>query len=71
VITKQDRLSYDLSKKVPDMQCGFRISTSYGDIHVGAQDAEAFQRLAELMLTRKLENAIAAEKQMKEMGDGH
>ena len=43
------------------------LTTSYGDIEVAADDAEAFQRLAKRMLTQKLANAIAAE---KEMGDG-
>lgn len=60
-------LSYALAKQVPAMERGFTISTSYGDIEVAADDAEAFQRLAMLMLTQKLANAIAAE---KEMGDG-
>lgn len=41
------------------------LDQSYGDID--AEDAEAFQRLAKLMLTQKLANAIAA---AKEMGDG-
>ena len=60
-------LSYALAKQVPAMERGFTISTSYGDIEVAADDAEAFQRLTKLMLTQKLANAIAAE---KEMGDG-
>ena len=65
--TEQNRLSYALAKQVPAMERGFTISTSYGDIEVAADDAEAFQRLAKLMLTQKLANAIAAE---KKMGDG-
>ena len=65
--TEQQRLSYALAKQVPAMARGFTISTSYGDIEVAADDAEAFQRLAKLMLTQKLANAIAA---AKEMGDG-
>ena len=65
--TEQDRLSYALAKQVPAMGRGFTISTSYGDIEIAADDAEVFQRLAKLMLTQKLANAIAAE---KEMGNG-
>ena len=65
--TVTDPLNYALAKQVPAMERGFTISTSYGDIEVAADDAEAFQRLAMLMLTQKLANAIAAE---KEMGDG-
>lgn len=64
---EQERLSYALAKQVPAMERGFTISTSYGDIEVDAEDAEQFQRLAKLMLTTKLANAIASE---KEMGDG-
>ena len=65
--TEQQRLSYALAKQVPAMARGFTISTSYGDIEIAAEDAEAFQRLAKLMLNQKLANAISAE---KEMGDG-
>ena len=65
--TVTDTLSYALAKQVPAMERGFTISTSYGDIEVAAEDAEAFQRLAKLMLNQKLANAIAAD---KEMDDG-
>lgn len=65
--TEQERISYALAKQVPAMECGFTISTSYGDIQITAEDAEQFQRLAKRMLNQKLANAIAAE---KEMGDG-
>ena len=65
--TEQERISYALAKQVPAMERGFTISTSYGDIQIDAEDTEAFQRLAKLMLTQKLTNAIAA---AKEMGDG-
>ena len=65
--TVTDPLSYALAKQVPAMARGFTISTSYGDIEIAAEDAEAFQRLAKLMLNQKLANAISAE---KEMGDG-
>ncbi len=65
--TEQERISYALAKQVPAMERGFTISTSYGDIQIDAEDAEAFQRLAKLMLTQKLTNAVAA---AKEMGDG-
>lgn len=64
---EQERLSYALAKQVPAMECGFTISTSYGDIEIVAEDAEQFQRLAKRMLNQKLANAITAE---KEMGDG-
>lgn len=64
--TVTDTLSYALAKQVPAMERGFTISTSYGDIEIAADDAEAFQRLAKMMLNQKLANAISAE---KEMGD--
>lgn len=57
MITEQDRLSYDLAKKVPDMKRGFTISTSYGDLYVVGEDAKLFAKLAERLLKKKL-NAL-------------
>ena len=42
MITEQDRVSYDLAKKVPDMKRGFTISTNYGDLYVVDEDAKLF-----------------------------
>ena len=39
--TEQERISYALAKQVPAMARGFTISTSYGDIQIDAEDAEA------------------------------
>ena len=60
--TEQERISYALAKQVPDMARGFTISTSYGDIQIDAENAEAFQRLAQLLLTNKLAVLIAEAK---------
>jgi hypothetical protein len=54
MITEQDRLSYDLAKKVPDMKRGFTIWTSYGDLYVVDEDAQLFAELAERLLKKKL-----------------
>lgn len=32
MLNKQEWISYDLAKKVPDMRRGFRIETNYGEI---------------------------------------
>ena len=60
--TATDTLSYALAKQVPAMARGFTISTSYVDIEIAAEDAEAFQRLAKLLLTNKLAVLIAEAK---------
>ena len=54
MITEQDRLSYDLAKKVPDMKRGFTISTNYGDLYIVDEDATLFAELAERLLKKKL-----------------
>ena len=65
--TEQDNLSYALAKQVPAMERGFTISTSYGDLWIDDGDAALFQRVAKRLLTQKLANAMAAE---KETNDG-
>lgn len=54
MITEQERLGYDLAKKVPDMRRGFTIATNYGDLVVWDEDAQAFADLAERLLKKKL-----------------
>ncbi len=57
MLNKQEWISYDLAKKVPDMRRGFRIETNYGEIDIDEADAKAFADLAERLLTKKL-NAL-------------
>jgi len=54
MLNKQEWISYDLAKKVPDMRRGFRIETNYGEIDIDEVDAKAFADLAERLLTKKL-----------------
>ncbi|MHA6913024.1 NADP-dependent isocitrate dehydrogenase [Ralstonia pseudosolanacearum] len=54
VITEQQRIGYDLAKKVPDMRRGFQIVTGYGDIYVDAEDAATFAELAKSLLEEEL-----------------
>ena len=57
MLNKQEWISYDLAKKVPDMRRGFRIETNYGEIDIYEADAKDFADLAELLLTKKF-NAL-------------
>lgn len=57
MLNKQEWISYDLAKKVPDMRRGFRIETNYGEIDIDEADAKAFADLVERLLTNKL-NAL-------------
>ena len=54
MLNKQEWISYDLAKKVPDMRRGFRIETHYGEIDIDGEDAKAFADLAERLLKKKL-----------------
>lgn len=49
-----ERLSYALAKQIPDMERGFTIQTSYGDLHIEAEDAPRFVALARSILQRRL-----------------
>lgn len=57
MLNKQEWISYDLSKKVPDMRRGFRIETCYGEINIDEADAKPFADMVERLLTKKL-NAV-------------
>lgn len=47
--------TYDLSKKIPDMQGrGFIIGTSYGDLEIGAEEGAAITRAVQRLLERRL-----------------
>jgi len=54
MLNKQEWISYDLAKKVPDMRRGFRIETNYGEIDIDEADAKPFADLVERLLTKKL-----------------
>lgn len=48
-------LSYDLAKRVPDMERGFSISTSYGEIYIGGgTDADSIADAVRSVLERRL-----------------
>ncbi|WP_244116499.1 hypothetical protein [Burkholderia gladioli] len=55
-----EKLGYALAKQVPDMERGFVIQTSYGDLNVDAGDAQRFASLAQAMLSEKLARARGA-----------
>ncbi|CBJ42988.1 hypothetical protein [Ralstonia solanacearum] len=61
VITEQQRIGYDLAKKMPDMRRGFQIVTGYGDIHIDAEDTAAFAELVKNLLEAKLAAAQGAD----------
>ena len=54
-----DKISYALSKQVPDMARGFTIHTNYGDIEIAAEESELFVMIIEKRLQKKL---LAAQK---------
>jgi len=47
-------ITYALSKQIPDMERGFTISTSYGDLVVEAHEAAAFVEAANLLMFQRL-----------------
>ena len=54
-------LSYDLAKRVPDMERGFSISTNYGEIHFGpGMAANAIANTVRRVLEKRLKNATQA-----------
>lgn len=57
--TDHDRLSYALAKQVPDMERGFRISTSYGEIEIEAEDADVIAEAVRMVLRRRLRSLTA------------
>lgn len=57
-----NRISYALSKQVPDMAHGFTIHTSYGDIQIAAADALEFAALADKLLTKQYLAALQGAK---------
>lgn len=57
--SEHDRLSYALAKQVPDMERGFRISTSYGEIEIDAEDADVIAEAVRMVLRRRLRSLHA------------
>lgn len=49
-----DDLEYSLAKRIPDMERGFTIETSYGPIHIDADQAAMIIRATSLALTKAL-----------------
>ena len=47
-------IAYSLAKRVPDMERGFSISTSYGEIEIPAEYAKAFVDLTNKVLLKQL-----------------
>lgn len=54
VTAEHERLSYALAKQVPDMERGFRIATSYGEVVIDADDAAVIAEAVRMVLRRKL-----------------
>lgn len=53
----EDDILYSLAKRVPDMERGFLISTSYGDICIdGGEEAEEIIEAVRALLERQLES---------------
>ncbi|MGF6610634.1 hypothetical protein OKW45_005556 [Paraburkholderia sp. WSM4175] len=52
-----DRIGYALAKQVPDMERGFTIQTSYGELRIDAEDAPRFVALARNLLQKQLKRA--------------
>ena len=46
-------IAYSLAKRVPDMERGFSISTSYGEIEIPAEYAKAFVDLTNKVLLKQ------------------
>ncbi|MFH5254695.1 hypothetical protein ACGTRS_26020 [Burkholderia semiarida] len=61
--SEHDRLSYALANQVPAMGRGFRISTSYGDIEIGADDADKVAAVVRMVLERQLRSLTRAQVQ--------
>ncbi|KHK58137.1 hypothetical protein PI86_11030 [Burkholderia sp. A9] len=53
-VTEAEAIGYALAKQVPDMERGFTIQTSYGNIEIGAEDAGQVAALVRKILQRKL-----------------
>ena len=58
--TEYERLSYALAKQVPDMERGFCIETSYGEIEIDADDAEVIAEAVRKVLRRRLQSLGAS-----------
>ncbi len=52
--TELESLGYALAKQVPDMERGFTIATSYGEIVIEAGDADVIAEAVRMVLRRKL-----------------
>jgi len=52
-----DNLGYSLSKRVPNMEHGFTISTDYGDIAIDGEEGRAIITATRKLLERKLVRA--------------
>jgi hypothetical protein len=56
-----DNLSYSLAKRIPDMENGFFISTSYGDITLSGEEAKTIITATRKIIERKLAHAQVKE----------
>lgn len=63
-------LSYSLAKRVPDMERGFSISTSYGEIYIGSgTEAESIAAAVRRVLERRL--AVTTMARIRAEGTSH
>lgn len=63
VTAEHERLSYALAKQVPDMERGFSVATSYGEILIDAEDAAVIAEAVRMVLRRKLRLLDASDAQ--------
>lgn len=61
--SEHERLSYALAKQVPDMERGFSVTTSYGEIVIDAEDAAVIAEAVRMVLRRKLRSLDASDAQ--------
>lgn len=56
-----ESLGYTLSKHIPDMERGFKISTNYGDFFIEADEAAPIIKAVRRAVEKNRKIALAAE----------
>ena len=62
-----DNLFYSLSKRIPNMERGFSISTDYGEIHIDGEEGRTIITATRKLLERKLAKAEKVEAARSEL----
>jgi len=52
-----ETIGYALAKQVPDMERGFTIQTSYGELRIDAEDAARVAKVVRSILQKHLKRA--------------